>query len=218
MLRYIGKIKDSTFAARARFDYYYARAHHNGDFQQKALAEVPVLRKSPEHAQAIVWAHATLMQWQGKLEEAIKLYQAANRQPDSTWAIIGCLVSLKRYDQAIKLTRELETIGGNVAASACLRAADIYRASGDKAKEVQQLQRKRLESMEILSYVTEDAFVEEKARIDLNMKKPGEHVLFIENQETLVDSTSEPEEQERVFVANPLKWWYYFTHKSLESI
>ena len=140
VLRYIGKIKDSTFAARARFDYYYARAHHNGDFQQKALAEVPVLRKSPEHAQAIVWAHATLMQWQGKLEEAIKLYQAANRQPDSTWAIIGCLVSLKRYDQAIKLTRELETIGGNVAASACLRAADIYRASGDKAKEVQQLQ------------------------------------------------------------------------------
>ena len=88
----------------------------------------------------IIWARATLTQWQGQLDEAIKLYQAANRQPDSTWAVIGCLVSLKRYDQAIKLTRELETIGGDVAASACLKAADIYKASGDKGKEVQQLQ------------------------------------------------------------------------------
>ena len=82
MLRYIGKIKDPTFAARTRFDYYYARAQHNGDFQQKALAEVPVLQKAPEHAQEIVWGRATLTQWQGRLEEAIKLYQAANKQPD----------------------------------------------------------------------------------------------------------------------------------------
>jgi tetratricopeptide (TPR) repeat protein len=140
VLRYIGKIKDPTFASRTRFDYYYARARNNGDFQQKALAEVPSLRKAPEHAQEIVWAHATLTQWQGQLEEAIKLYQAANKQPDSTWAVIGCLVSLKRYEQAIKLTQELETLGGDVAASACLKAADIYRASEDKAKEVQQLQ------------------------------------------------------------------------------
>jgi cell division protein FtsB len=85
-------------------------------------------------------------------------------------------------------------------------------------KEVQQLQRKRLESMEILSYVTEDAFVEEKARVDLNMKKPGEHVLFIEDPGTVVDTSLEREEPNRQFVANPVKWWYYFTHKSLESI
>ena len=140
MLRYLGKIKDPTVAARARFDYYYARAFRNGDFQQKALAEIPALQKSPDHAQDIVWAHATLMQWQGKLEEAIKRYRAANRQPDSTWAVIGCLVALKRYDEAIKLARELETIGGDVAAAACLKAADIYQANGDKAKEVEQLQ------------------------------------------------------------------------------
>ncbi len=140
VLRYIGKIKDPTFAARTRFDYYYARAHNNGDFQQKALAEAPVLQKAPEHAQEIVWARATLTQWQGQLDQAIKLYQAANKQPDSSWAVIGCLISLKRYDQAIKLTQELETLGGDVAASACLKAADIYRAGEDKAKEVQQLQ------------------------------------------------------------------------------
>ena len=77
---------------------------------------------------------------QGKLDEAIKLYQAANRQPESSWAVLNCLERLKRYDQAIKLTRELESLGGDVAPAACLRAADIYRTSGEKAKEVQQLQ------------------------------------------------------------------------------
>jgi tetratricopeptide (TPR) repeat protein len=140
VLRYIGKIKDPVYAARTRFDYYYGRARHNSDFQKKALAEIPVLRKSPEHAQQITWAHANLAQWQGNLEEAIKLYRAANRQPDSTWAVIDCHVALKRYADAIKLTQELETLGGSVAASACLKAADIFRTAGEKAKEVQQLQ------------------------------------------------------------------------------
>ncbi len=139
VLRYIGKIKDPIFAARTRFDYYYARSHRNGPNQLKALAEIPALRKAPEHAQDIVWPHATLMQWQGKLDEAIKLYQAANKQPQSTWAVIECLGTLKRYDQAIKLTQELESVGGTVASAACLKAADIYRTTGEKAKEVQQL-------------------------------------------------------------------------------
>jgi hypothetical protein len=83
-LRYVSKIKDATFAGRTRFDYYHRHAHRNGDYQKKALAEIPALRKVPEHAQQIVWANAELLQWQGQLEEAIKLYQAANRQPQST--------------------------------------------------------------------------------------------------------------------------------------
>lgn len=139
-LRYVGRIKNSTFAAKTRFDFYYRLAFRNGDFQKKAMAEVPVLRKSTEYAQEIAWAHATLTQWQGQYEQAIKLYRAANRQPDSTWAVIECLLALKQYAQAIKLTGELEMVRGSVAAAACLKAADIYRAAGNKAKEVQQLQ------------------------------------------------------------------------------
>jgi len=139
-LRYVAHIKDPVFATRARFDFYYARSHRNGEMQQKALSEVPALVKSPDHAQQIVWPHATLLQWQGDFQEAIKLYQAANRQPDSTWAVIGCQVALKQYDKAIKLTRELESLGGATAASACLKAADIYKAAEQKGKEVQQLQ------------------------------------------------------------------------------
>ena len=139
-LRAVGKIKDATFAAKVRFDYYYSKSHRNGENQQKALAEVPVLKKAPEHAQAIVWPHAQLMQWQGEYEQAIKLYQAANRQPQSTWAIIDCRLAMKQYGKAIDLTKELESLGGGVAAQACLKAADIYRSISDKKKEVQQLQ------------------------------------------------------------------------------
>jgi hypothetical protein len=54
--------------------------------------------------------------------------------------VIDCRVALKQYAQAIKLTQELQSLGGDVSASACLKAADIYRTSGDKKKEVQQLQ------------------------------------------------------------------------------
>ena len=139
-LRYVARIRDSLFATRTRFDFYYARSPRNAKMQEKALAEIPALRKSPDHAQAIVWPQATLMQWQGQFEEAIKLYQAANQQPNSTWAVIDCRVALKQYDQAVKLARELESLGGGVAASACLKAADIYRVAGEKKQEVQQLQ------------------------------------------------------------------------------
>ncbi len=139
-LRTVARIKNQTYAARARFDFYFGRARHNRDFQDKALAEIPALKQSTDDAQAIVWNHATLLDWRGDFEAAIKLYQAANRQPQSTWAIIDCHVALKQYDKAIQLTRELESVGNETASAACLKAADIYRISGDKAKEVQQLQ------------------------------------------------------------------------------
>ncbi len=136
----VNKIKDKTFAARVRFDHYYGKSHRNGDNQKKALSEVAVLSKSPDHAQAIVWPHAKLMEWQGEYEQAIKLYRAANRQPQSTWAVIDCLVAMKQYAKAVELCNELQVVGGDTAAQACLKAADIHRIAGDKAKEVQQLQ------------------------------------------------------------------------------
>lgn len=139
-LRTVDKMRDKTFAARTRFDFYFDHSPRNGDFQKKALAELPALEKAGDNAQELVWKHALLLHWQGRYEEAIKLYRSANRQPDSTWGIIDCLVALKQYGGAVELTRELESVGGGVAAAACLRAADIYRTGGDKAKEVQQLQ------------------------------------------------------------------------------
>lgn len=140
VLRILARIKDATFATKCRFDYYLARSHRNRPYQEKALAEIPALKKEPKYAGAdLVWTEAGLLRELGRFEEAIKAYNAANRQPDSTWAVTDCLIALKQYPQAIQNVQGLESVGGGVAAQACLKVADIYRISGDKGKEVDQL-------------------------------------------------------------------------------
>ena len=96
--------------------------------------------------------------------------------------------------------------------------------------EVKKLEKKKLESMEILKYVTSQNFVEDKARTELNLKKPGEHVIFIQNgnseeelearnrNESASSAYKAPKEsglsaEEAEALSNPAKWWYYFTLK-----
>lgn len=83
-------------------------------------------------------------------------------------------------------------------------------------EQVQKLEKKKLESMEILKYVTSDSFVEEKARTELNLKKPGENVLVVKStlEENFVQR-GEPVEKDHL--SNPMKWWYYFIHKTISN-
>jgi tetratricopeptide (TPR) repeat protein len=140
VLRVFARMKDKLAAAKARFDYYNSRSHRNRPFMEKALAEIPALKQSPAYAgQELVWAEAVLLQGLGRYDDAIKAFRAANKQPASTWEIADCMVALKQYDQAVTTVREIESVGGATAAAASLKAADIYRASGDKGREVGQL-------------------------------------------------------------------------------
>jgi len=83
-------------------------------------------------------------------------------------------------------------------------------------EDVKNLQTKKLESMEILKYVTSDNFVEEKARIELNMKQPGENVIILKNVNTSEREKLTTEEEIHI-LNNPIKWWYYFTHKDIKN-
>ncbi|WP_165788636.1 tetratricopeptide repeat protein [Rubritalea profundi] len=140
VLRYFAKMKDKTFAAKSRFDYYNARTHRNRPFMEKALQEMPILQKSPKYAgQALGMSQAVLLQGLGRYDEAIKAYRVANKQPQSTWGVTDCMVALKQYSEAVKTVQGLESVGGSTASSASLKIADIYRISGNKGKEVQQL-------------------------------------------------------------------------------
>jgi tetratricopeptide (TPR) repeat protein len=140
VLRLFARMKDKLAATKARFDYYNARTWQNRPNMEKALAEIPALKQAPAYAgQGLVMSEGYLLQGLGRYEEAIKAYRAANKQPDSTWAIADCLVALKQFDQAITTVREIESVGGPVAAAACLKIADVHRASGDKGREVAQL-------------------------------------------------------------------------------
>lgn len=81
--------------------------------------------------------------------------------------------------------------------------------------EIKSLQKKRLESMEILKYVMSDAFVEAKARTELNLKRPEEKVLVVTNQERRESGEIVNSAPSRQSLSNPVKWWYYFTRHAL---
>jgi len=84
-------------------------------------------------------------------------------------------------------------------------------------EEVKSLKKKKIESLEILKYVTSEEFVEEKARTELNLKKTGENVLILQGlgDSDLKQVKITHEEKEKL-LTNPIKWWYYFTHKEIK--
>jgi len=84
--------------------------------------------------------------------------------------------------------------------------------------EIKSLQKKRLESMEILKYVMSDSFVEAKARTELNLKRPGEKVLIVTNPERDGDDSRRAPTDARQRLINPVKWWYYFTRHALPEV
>lgn len=82
-------------------------------------------------------------------------------------------------------------------------------------EEVKHLEQKKIESLKILQYVTSDAFIEEKARTELNMKKPGEQVIVITGQEEESKKIEGSGQASAQYLSNPAKWWYYITRHSL---
>lgn len=83
--------------------------------------------------------------------------------------------------------------------------------------EVRRLEKKRFESLELLEYVQTGDYVEKQARTQLNLKQPGENVVFIKDLTTSAERNSgEAERSEVKPLNNPQKWWYYITHQPLE--
>jgi cell division protein FtsB len=80
--------------------------------------------------------------------------------------------------------------------------------------QTKALEKKKLQSIEILKYVSSPEFVEEKARTELNFKKPGEQVAVVNGLWVEDAKTNEPP-VEKSLLNNPIKWWYYFIHKNL---
>ncbi len=82
-------------------------------------------------------------------------------------------------------------------------------------QQVRSLQSKRIESMDVLQYVTSQQYVEDAARSELNLKENGEEVVFIND---LLPSQDAPKAEQKVRLNNSRKWWYYFTTHSLIPI
>ncbi len=77
--------------------------------------------------------------------------------------------------------------------------------------QVSSLEKRKIESLEVLKRLQSDAYVEERARVELQVVRPGEAMLIVPGQ--IVSSTASksytPSSSVRP-LSNPQKWWYYF--------
>lgn len=78
--------------------------------------------------------------------------------------------------------------------------------------EVKRLETKKLETIEVLKYVKSSDFIEQKARTELNLSKPGEQSAIIPSQ--LSKFSGQPENNMINFknLSNPIKWIKFFLH------
>lgn len=79
--------------------------------------------------------------------------------------------------------------------------AGVQNQISDYEQQNQQLQ-------ELLTYIQSDQSLEEQARLNLNLKKPGEAVVVVEDQKTA--STAVGTVATGSAANNLIKWWRYF--------
>ncbi|OGH64361.1 MAG: hypothetical protein A2821_03245 [Candidatus Magasanikbacteria bacterium RIFCSPHIGHO2_01_FULL_41_23] len=88
--------------------------------------------------------------------------------------------------------------------------------------EVKKLEKKKFTSLELLQYAQSEHFFDDKARTELNLKKPGEQVLAIRGitPNNSVDSVQNPVagRVDELPLNNPRKWWYYFVEHKLPAV
>jgi cell division protein FtsB len=80
-------------------------------------------------------------------------------------------------------------------------------------QEITDLERNNLETKKLIEYFNSDAYIEEKARIDLGLKKEGEKVVVAHNQALTEKDTSTQKndsEKQNEPPTIPQKWWFYF--------
>lgn len=75
-------------------------------------------------------------------------------------------------------------------------------------QEIAQFEKDNQELKEMLSYLQSDQSLEAQARMNLNLKKPGETVVVIENQEEIKNSDDVQDNEEEI--SNLKKWFNYF--------
>jgi len=81
-------------------------------------------------------------------------------------------------------------------------------------EEIVTLEQGNLGLEKLIEYFNSDAYIEEKARLDLGLKKEGEKLVIVSDQNTKQKNNSEnlAEDEEKLDqnASNPKKWWHYF--------
>jgi cell division protein FtsB len=77
-------------------------------------------------------------------------------------------------------------------------------------ERVKKMEAKKMELLDVLTYVKSNEFVEEKARTELNMIKPGEQVLVVPQAAAYMDGQEEYPVVKLENTSNYQKWFRYF--------
>jgi cell division protein FtsB len=84
----------------------------------------------------------------------------------------------------------------------------VEKEISDMKSQIAEFQKNNQEMQEFLGYLATPASVEEQARLNYNLKKPGEGVVVIEKPELASGQTVAGTSQ--ASSSNFAKWWRYF--------
>ena len=87
----------------------------------------------------------------------------------------------------------------------------VRKQISDFQDELHSLQAKKIETIDMLKYAQSQSFVEEKARIELNMLKPGENEVVINSGTSFLSNRQEKVDMVKwTPVTNPVKWFKFY--------
>jgi cell division protein FtsB len=87
----------------------------------------------------------------------------------------------------------------------------VRKEISDLQAQIKSLEAKKIETVQLLKYVQTSTFVEEKARTEFNLAKPGENVTIIDSNNN--GEVNRQEKQTMVKwsrVSNLTKWFKFF--------
>lgn len=84
----------------------------------------------------------------------------------------------------------------------------IEKEIDDVKQQISDFENKNSDLKDMIVYLQSDQSLEEQARLNLNLKKPGEEVVVIEDQAVGLDNTNQ--EVDDSGTNNLKKWWRYF--------
>ncbi len=84
----------------------------------------------------------------------------------------------------------------------------VEKEINDVKEEIAVFEKTNQDLREMIDYLQSDQSLEEQARLNLNMKKPGEKVIVIENLS--VATTTNEINKTTISESNFKKWWNYF--------
>lgn len=79
--------------------------------------------------------------------------------------------------------------------------------------ESKKLESRRLETLDALRFADSQAFVEQKARLQFNLVRPGESVAIVPTSNEVSQNTMFSDHSEASLLSNPQKWRNIFFKK-----